>query len=278
MAGLTSDIELAATTAEAAEVRGETRPAMLAQEAMGTVFAITAMHADPLYARQAVRSALEELAWLEDRLSRFRTSSDIGQLNRLPPGQSLTVAPETLACLQVALQIEEATQGAFDIGYASLPSIKPRIALDLATSSVRMLAAGARFDLGAIGKGFALDRMAAILAEWDIDATMLWASTSTVLARGSLPHAPGQTVWLGPESARRSVPLDNAAISASGISVQGFHIIDPHTGRPAGHRTRCWAQAPTAAEADALSTAFMVMSDEEIAAYCREHPGIFAYF
>jgi len=262
----------------AATAHGETGPATLAQETMGTVFAITATHADHFYARQAIRAAFEELAWLEDRLSRFRESSDIGQLNRLSPGQSLTVAPETLACLRIALEIEEATDGAFDIAYASVSSTKPRVALDPATSSVQMLAAGVQFDLGAIGKGFALDRMAAILAEWDVDTHMLWASTSTVLARGRSLHAPGQPVWIGPELARRSVSLDNAAISASGVSVQGFHIIDPRTGQPATHRTRCWVKAPTAAESDALSTAFMVMSDADVATYCREHPHVFAYF
>jgi thiamine biosynthesis lipoprotein len=246
---------------------------MLAQEAMRTVFAVTASHADPLYAQQAVRAALEELAWLEDRLSRFRPASDIGQLNRLPPGESLIVAPETLACLQTALEIAEATEGAFDIAYASPPPSGPRIRLDPATSSVEMLASGTQLDLGAIGKGFALDRMAAILADWDLDAIMLWASTSTVLARGK----PGQPVWIGPEAARRLVLLDNAALSASGTAVQGLHIIDPRTGRPATHRTRCWAKAPTAAVADALSTAFMVMADAEIAAYCQRHPDVSAF-
>jgi thiamine biosynthesis lipoprotein len=250
---------------------------MLAREAMGTVFAVTATHAEPAYAKQALRAALEELGWLEDRLSRFRPASDIGRLNRLPPGQSLTVAPETLACLQTALDVEEATRGAFGIAYASPPSAGPRIALDPATSSVRVLTAGTRLDLGAIGKGFALDRMAAILADWDLDGIMLWASTSTVLARERSPHAPGPPVWIGPESARRSVSLPGAAMSASGTAVQGFHIIDPRTRQPATHRTRCWAKAPTAAEADALSTAFMVMTDAGIADYCRRRPDVSAY-
>ena len=88
----------------------------------------------------------------------------------------------------------------------------------------------------------------------------------------------GPSVWIGPEAARRAVSLDNAALSTSGTSVQGFHIIDPRSGRPATHRTRCWAKAPTAAEADALSTAFMVMADAEVAAYCRTHPDVSAYF
>ena len=106
---------------------------------------------------------------------------------------------------------------------------------------------------------------------------MLWASTSTVFARGGSRQSPSPSVWIGPESARRPVLLNGAAMSASGTSVQGFHIIDPRTRRPATHRTRCWAKAPTAAEADALSTAFMVMDDAGIAVYCQRHPDVSAY-
>ena len=83
------------------------------------------------------------------------------------------------------------------------------------------------------------------------------------------PRRPGsrpQRLWLA-----------NRAIGASGTAVRGAHIIDPRTGRPAEGKFRTWALAATAAEADALSTAFMVMADDEVADYCRLHPGIEAY-
>ncbi len=249
---------------------------------MATVFTITAAHAEPDYARQAARAALEELDLLEDRLSRFRPSSDIARINRLPPGQKTTVAPETLACLQAALTIEQQTDRAFDIGYASQPSADAGIELGKAGGTVRVLAGGGRLDLGGIGKGFALDRMAAILDEWDIQAAQLWTSTSTVLAKGVLakgtsPDGSAWSVSIGPEHARRQIPLVDAAISASGTSVRGRHIVDPRSGHRVCHRVRCWAKAPTAAEADALSTAFMVMSDTEITEYRRRHPHVSAY-
>jgi len=244
----------------------------LSREAMATVFTITVAHAEPDYARQAIRAALDELDLLEDRLSRFRPSSDVARINRLQPGQKTTVAPETLACLQAALAVESRTGRALDIAYASAPSAAARIELGPAGSTVRVLVPGVRLDLGGIGKGFAIDRMATVLAEWDIEAALLWASTSTVLAVGTPPGGCAWSVWIGPEDARRSIRLVNRALSASGVSTQGHHIVDPRSGRPAARRARCWAEAPTAAEADALSTAFIVMSQTEITRYCLEHP------
>jgi thiamine biosynthesis lipoprotein len=68
--------------------------------------------------------------------------------------------------------------------------------------------------------------------------------------------------------------LADASISASGIAVQGRHILDPRSGQPAPRQTRAWALAGSGAQSDALSTAFFVMTDEEVAAFCREHPMI----
>jgi thiamine biosynthesis lipoprotein len=59
--------------------------------------------------------------------------------------------------------------------------------------------------------------------------------------------------------------LSNASMSGSGQGVKGLHIIDPRTGQPVARRSNVWAVAPTAAESDALSTACMILSQDEIA-------------
>lgn len=60
--------------------------------------------------------------------------------------------------------------------------------------------------------------------------------------------------------------------------MKGAHLLDPRTGAAAPRRDRVWALAPNAAVADALSTAFFVMTDPEITAFCAAHPEIGAAF
>lgn len=244
---------------------------------MGTVFSATIVHQQPRYARQAAQAAFAELERLEGRLSRFIEASDISRINRLKPGQATTVQMDTFDCLQIALRIQEETGGAFDVAYASCgPASSVRFTLDERDHAVRVLAAGVRLDLGGIGKGFALDRMAALLSEWEIGCALLCAGNSTVLGTASPPDLPGWPVIIGTEPDCRRVDLVRGAVSGSGRSVRGHHIIDPRTGRPALRRLRAWATAPTAAVADALSTAFMIMSEREISRYCGLHPEVSA--
>jgi thiamine biosynthesis lipoprotein len=79
----------------------------------------------------------------------------------------------------------------------------------------------------------------------------------------------------GPESPK-SVLLRDFALSGSGTEVKGAHILDPRTGRPASGHIAAWAAHRSAAFADALSTAFMVMATAEVEAFCRRHPDVWA--
>jgi len=254
------------------------------REAMAAIFQITLVERDPVYARQAAAAALAELEQVENRLSRFVETSDVFRINRLAGGQTTTVHLDTLECLQIALAVQKATDGAFDVAYASAarpdhgPIIDaPIIELIEPGCTVRVLADGVRLDLGAIGKGFALDRMATLLRQWDIASALLCASTSTVLALDPPPGESGWPIHVGGDQSPRRLCLAHQAISASGVAVRGAHIVDPRTGRPAEGKFRVWAVAPTATEADALSTAFMVMTDSEAGNLCRRHPQISAY-
>jgi thiamine biosynthesis lipoprotein len=252
----------------------------LACEAMATAFKVTVVHADPLYARQAAAAALAELGRIEGRLSRFVETSDIARINRLDRGQQTVVQLDTFECLAIALDVQRETGGAFDVAYGSAGpwSAGLRFELNAERHSVRVLADGVRLDLGGIGKGFALDRMAAILADWDIAAARLAASTSTILGIGSPPGEEGWPITFGPGRDLRRARLRDRAFSGSGTVVQGSHFIDPRTKRPVQGRFRAWAAAPTGAMADALSTAFMVMTEAEIRDYCRRHAEISAWW
>lgn len=246
---------------------------------MATTFRVTVAESDPVYARQAAAAAFDELDLLEGQLSRFIESSDISRIEGLEQGESTVVALDTFRCLRIALDLGSQTGGAFDIAFRSAP--RPRraasVELDEGRSSVRVLADGVRVDLGGVGKGYALDRMAALFRVWEIERVLFQASTSTLLALEAPPGEPGWPVEFGPEHDRRRFFLERGAFSASGSRVRGRHIVDPRRRSPARGCVRCWAGAPTAAAADGLSTALMAMTGEEIRAHARKHAEVSVY-
>lgn len=259
------------------------KPAHFEHEAMATTFGIFISGQEYEYARQAATAAFRELDRLESELSRFVESSDIARANRLAAGESISIGEDALHCLLVAAEVSAATGRAFDPAYASvaaegIAADAPLYSLDPTAHVLTSHAARLHLDLGAVGKGYALDRLAATLREWDITAALLQSGGSTVLALDAPKDGNGWHVGLGEDDSYRTIPLVNAALSGSGIAVKGHHLMDPRTGRPAERTQRVWALAPNAAVSDALSTAFFIMTPEGIATFCSAHPEIGAAF
>ncbi len=251
----------------------------VAHHAMATEFSITIVCHDARYARQAAAEAFAQLERLEDCLSAYRPASDLSRIARLNAGQSCVVHPDTRDCLQIGLDMECTTGGAFDMAYRARPRRAASQWLRLADRRPVVTALGPRpaLDLGGLGKGFALDRMAGVLADWDLPCALLRASRSTFLACQAPPGRPGWQVRFGPPGRTRSAILASCALSGSGSDVKGPHIIDPRTGRPAWHHRLAFATAATGAEADALSTALVVMTGDCIREFCADHPHHGAY-
>lgn len=271
-------------------------------EAMNTQFEalVPESDADLSYATQAAHAVFDELDRLENELSRFRSQSDIFRINRLPSGESTIVGLATLDCLRIAKAVHRETGGAFDISVGSLMNIyrdaagglriphadeeswaRARTGMNLFDFDeeeriVTVHADQLVLDLGAIGKGYALDQCAALLGDWSIQNVLLNAGDSTVLGVGVSPGSEGWTVTAG-NTRRREILLQNNALSGSGFHVKGAHIIDPRSLRPVPPKPdRAWCIAPTAALSDALSTAFMVMKPEEIETLCARNAGVVA--
>jgi len=244
---------------------------------MATSFDLFIAGKESMYARQAASAAFLELDRLESELSRYIESSDIARINRLPRDGTTMIGDDTLRCLLLSAEVSAETARAFDPAYAShlgpddLPS-DPLYALDPTQHILTSLTERLHLDLGAVGKGYALDCMADVLREWSIASACLQSGGSTVLALDPPKGKPGWQVGLGEEPAYRTFTLAHRALSGSGLAVKGSHLIDIQTGRPAERVYRAWAFAPTAAVADALSTAFFVMPDADVRRYCERHP------
>ncbi|MCP4376608.1 MAG: FAD:protein FMN transferase [bacterium] len=133
-------------------------------------------------------------------------------------------------------------------------------------------------DLGAIGKGFALDKMLEVLDTWGMNNALVHGGTSTVRVVGTPPEADGWAVAIGGPWAETAgiekVVLASGAVSGSGTQARGEHIVDPRTGGAVRGTLAAWVICHNGAVADALSTALMVMSEDEARSYCEAHKDI----
>lgn len=269
-----------------------------AHQAMATVFEIVCVHEDQGYAGQAARAAFDLIDRLETELTCHRSSSDVSRINRLKCGAATLVCPWTMECLLLARHFHTETGGAFDIALGSgLSSVE----VIPAESCVRVHRDGIRLNLGGIGKGYAIDRAAELLQEWEINRALIHGGFSSVLALDAPPGHEGWPLTIslpGGAQALERIVARRRAWSASGIRKKD-HILDPRTGLPVRNRPAAWvsgslealnaayhredATEPSgvfetgispSAVAEALSTAFMIMSCDEIADCCLRHPGV----
>jgi thiamine biosynthesis lipoprotein len=266
-------------------------------------------------ATEAAMEALDLVETLEEQMSVFRASSQLSRINREAADGPVPVEPRLLEILQLAQRIYAETAGAYDItstslwrawGFARREGRVPTpeqlaearrcvggqfVQLDPEAQTVRFLQPGMELNLGSIGKGYALDRAAEQLLAAGVGDFLLHGGQSSVLARGSrlAGTAPdGWTVGIH-DPLRRGrrigqLCLRDRALGTSGSANQSFrhrgrryaHILDPRTGWPAEGVWSATVLAPTAAEADALSTAFFVMGADAAFRYCRSRPDLAA--
>ncbi|MCH7721319.1 MAG: FAD:protein FMN transferase [Planctomycetes bacterium] len=249
------------------------------------------------YAQNAAQAAFDEVDRLEEELSRFVDTGDVARINGLQEGQSVVVGADTFDCLELAAKVHVDTKGAFDVTARSSPTAwstpgapgchsptgspdrqSPSMELDRPTRRVTARTGRLHVDLGGIGKGYALDQMIQLLGDWSIEAAIVHSGQSTLYALGGAPHQSHWTVSVRNPYEHLSslgyVRMRDQALSGSGMTLHGPHIVDPRTGQPAQGTSGAWALATSAALADALSTAFMVMSGAEMDAYFELHPDV----
>ena len=284
----------------------------LARRAMATNFELVLPFGTP-EALQIGEDAFDLIDRLETQLTVYRDNSEVSRLNRLAPTMPVPVEAGLFGLLERSAQLTRDTEGAFDItagplikawGFFRGPRRVPppeeleqalarvgmqHVALDAGNRTVSFGRPGLEINLGSIGKGYALDRVAAHLRQqWKLSSALLHGGQSSVYAVGSQPgDARGWAVALRHpwKDARLAVVrLRDRALGTSAATFQHLehqgrklgHILDPRSGWPAEGMASASVMAPTAAEADALATAFFILGVEKAEQYCAAHPEVSA--
>ena len=283
----------------------------LGKRAMACEFDVV-LNPGPPARLQAASAALDLVDLLEDQMSVYRPHTELAQLNRTATNGPVRVESRLFRLLTQARDLAVGTAGGFDPTSGPLVALWRRcrdelrlpstqeladtrqlvgiehIAFDEAAETVRFDRPGVELNLGAIGKGHALDRAAEVLNAAGIEDWLIHGGQSSILARGCHADDAGWPIGirhpLFPERRLATLLLRDQGLSTSGTAVQHFrlegkrygHILDPRSGWPVEGMLSVLVLAPTAAEADALSTAFFVIGVENARAYCHNRSEVSA--
>jgi thiamine biosynthesis lipoprotein len=258
--------------------------------------------------------ALDLIDDLEAQLTVYSDESEVSRLNAKAHLGPVAVERGLFGLLERALKLSKLTGGAYDVtsgalsqawGFVRGPRRVPdpetladarartgwqHLRLDPETATVGFDREGIRINLGSIGKGYAIDRAVQVIRRhWFPTSALIHGGQSSLFALGSPPGRFGGR-WeiavrnpLRPETPLGVLRLRDRGLGTSGSAFQQFieggraygHILDPRTGEPAaGGPASVTVLAPTAADADALSTAFYLLGPEAASDYADRNPGV----
>lgn len=279
----------------------------LSRRAMATDFELVFPFGVP-EASDAAEQAFDLIDHLEDQLTVYRDTSEVSRVNRLAASEPVHVEKNLFDLLVECARLTSETGGAFDITAGALikawgffgragrvPTLEERrevlertgmqhVELDAGQQTVRYLRAGLEINFGSIGKGYALDQCVDLLRSWEIRSCLLHGGHSSVYAMGSEPGSNhGWQVGVRhpwkPDCRLGVIRLKDRALATSSATFQHLeyngrklgHLLDPRTGWPAESMASVTVIAPSAAEADALATAFFILGVEPARRYCAAH-------
>lgn len=254
---------------------------------------VTQQEAEPIFAE-----TVAEISRLEDIFSLYRPQSSVSRLNMAAKLDA--PAPELLEVLSVAHSAYNSTSGAFNpciqpvwqLQAATLGRSSPELLyealarsdwrqMDISASQISFGSKGMALTLNGIAQGYITDRISALLRARGFENILV--NMGEISASGNRPDGTRWNVgiaWPDGQLAA-SLELRNRAIATSAPSGTSFdaeglagHILDPRTGLPGAAQKLVSVSAENACLADALSTAFCLMTTDEIHQTVARLPGV----
>lgn len=279
-------------------------------ELMGTHFSINLWLPPDRTAYEAgvaIQAGFDEIARIERLTSEWMPDSEVSRFNAAAGGDEVALSPELFAVLARSREISEATDGTFDVTFHAVgelwkftPGSKPppdadiaarlplvdwrRIELDAKARSGRLATVGMKVGLGAIAKGYAVDRASDLLKARGFTNHVVEGGGDTYAAgtKGGKPWMVGVQIP-GAKGVVGALPSTDISVVTSGDYERFFefegeryaHILDPKTGKPLLEATSCKSVtmvAANATDADAFATAVAVMGPERGMAFVEARP------
>ncbi len=258
---------------------------------MGTVFEIAAYDQSSEHASDAIEKAFREIVRLDDLLSDYKPDSALRKLNRSAHFHEEEVPPDLYRVIEQAVEFSRLSGGKFDISVAPLVNLwkaamqgesTPTLVQQEEVRScvgyekieltrpnrIKFRSSCLQLDLGAIGKGYAVDRAAEVLRSLGIHDALVNAGGSTIFAMGAPPGQKGWLIHLRDPSNKidPQVVLKDESVSTSEQTAPSLlgrdspgHIIEPDTGTPLQTPFAVSAVSRTGMESDALSTTLLLL-------------------
>jgi len=262
---------------------------------MGTVFEIVVYHPSSDHAAQAMEEALQEIVRLDGVMSNYKTDSELSRLNRTAHFRAQVVSPDLYRVIEESLSFSRLSGGKFDVTVGPLvdrwkaalrgepvppPAEEEKLRACVGFEKVELIPPNQikfhspclQIDLGAIGKGYAVDRAVEILRARDIKSALIDAGGSTFYGVGSPPGHAGWLVHLRDPSNKidPQVMLCENSVSTSEQTPKSLlgsesagHIIDPEKGAPLRTKYALSVVAKTGTVSDALSTTLLLVGPEK---------------
>lgn len=281
----------------------------LSLSAMATTFEVLLHTDEPSRLRAAGEEALAEIERLDRQLSFYNAASEISRVNARAALEPVKVDPRIFALLIRCRELHRLTDDAFDITVAPLMRAwsftgairmlpddaqvrtaleavgMHHVMLDDQEMTVRFDRPGVAVDLGAVGKGYAIERAVDVLRECGVRSALIHGGTSTVYGIGVPPDQDAWQVAIrNPADEAHPVEvvdLHDSALSVSAVHGKSFtesgieygHVLDPRTGKPKSGGLLSAVIGPSPTDCDALSTALLILGREGLPVLEARFPG-----